>query len=87
MDSNILSSQLIKRRKNESLSRQCDTCGRVFGTTLKLKSHMKTHSNSKDHICDYCKKKFKTSLSLKVHLRCHTGERPYVCEVHTLNSR
>ncbi|XP_021345707.1 uncharacterized protein LOC110445418 [Mizuhopecten yessoensis] len=59
----------------------CDTCGRVFGTSFALRRHTMSHNNERPDKCDICGKGFIGKQNLEVHRRVHTGEKPYACEV------
>lgn len=59
----------------------CSICHNNFKEIACLKSHMLTHTDTREYICtfDGCSDSFKTKGSLVRHMRRHTGERPFSC--------
>lgn len=59
---------------------ECKICGKVFGYSSNLNSHMQTYTGEKLYQCKICRKSFTTSSSLTEHFRIHTGEKTYKCK-------
>ena len=47
-------------------------CGQTFSDSSKLKGHLITHTDTKDHVCSVCRKAYKYSKTLKQHIKVHT---------------
>ena len=59
----------------------CESCGKPYNSTRKLKEHMRLiHETDKHPVCTICGKSFATRTKLKMHINTHTGEQPYVCQ-------
>uniref|UniRef100_A0A8C9YQJ1 Zinc finger protein 37-like n=2 Tax=Sander lucioperca TaxID=283035 RepID=A0A8C9YQJ1_SANLU len=54
---------------------------KIFGTSGRLKSYMRSLTAEKQFSCSVCKKAFKHSGNLSAHLRIHTGEKRFSCSV------
>ncbi|XP_071247504.1 oocyte zinc finger protein XlCOF6-like isoform X1 [Salvelinus alpinus] len=54
----------------------CETCSKMFLTTVSLKTHMMSHKE-KDHSCTVCSQRFSLAPALRKHmLVTHPGEMP-----------
>ena len=60
---------------------KCTTCGKSFGSQLKLKYHMRTHTKNQVVECPVCNKKLSAPKYLKSHMNIHTGHRPFICHI------
>ena len=60
---------------------KCTECDNQFMTEVNLKSHMGTHTGSKDFVCSVCSNQFKTHQSLARHQRIHEESKPYQCNL------
>lgn len=60
----------------------CNHCGKQFTSRYywNYVTHMKYHSNERQHKCDICGKAYIEAHTLKIHMRKHSGERPFVCD-------
>ncbi|KAI8994826.1 hypothetical protein BDB01DRAFT_736711 [Pilobolus umbonatus] len=67
----------------------CEKCGKGFNRRFNLKSHMKTHVDSRPFTCLHfnCNKSFKRTHDLKRHELLHTGKKEFCCECGNTFSR
>ena len=58
---------------------ECETCGKTFENTRKLKKHALIH-REKSYSCNTCGKSFSLPFYLRSHSLIHTEEKTYSCE-------
>ena len=69
------STEEVKRRKpkNDSVTHQCEQCGKSYARKSALKDHIAySHQGLRKYECPECKKCFELSTSFKKHLISHT---------------
>ncbi|EAT41789.1 AAEL006615-PA [Aedes aegypti] len=59
---------------------KCNVCGKTFGTSEELQTHLNQHCKDRPNQCEFCSKVFPRSSHLIIHRRRHTGERPFKCK-------
>lgn len=59
----------------------CPVCNKQCKSSSTLRTHEKTHSDTRPYECSACPKSFKIRGDLKRHYRIHTNERPYQCRI------
>ncbi|XP_033631697.1 oocyte zinc finger protein XlCOF6-like isoform X1 [Asterias rubens] len=59
---------------------RCETCGKVFGSRLKLKNHLISHSDERPHVCDVCGSAFKRPRYLQIHKKSHYSDTVFACQ-------
>lgn len=59
----------------------CPICKKQCKSSSTLRTHEKTHSDTRPYVCSACPKSFKIRGDLKRHYRIHTNERPYQCRI------
>ncbi|KAM6952338.1 uncharacterized protein PEZ65_011451 [Lycodopsis pacificus] len=62
--------------KDESPKKHCCVhCNKVFGSSARLKEHVRVHTGERPYVCSGCPKKFRVNQSLKKHmLRMHKDQ-------------
>lgn len=75
---NLLNKHITSQHMNED-QLQCNICQKTFATTLKVRSHLRSHIIMRRFKCDVCAKTFKASNHLRDHMKSHTGEKPFEC--------
>ncbi|XP_022099618.1 uncharacterized protein LOC110984103 [Acanthaster planci] len=58
---------------------KCKTCGKIFGTRLKLRNHMISHSDKRPHVCLVCGSAFKRARYLQIHKKSHFSDKLFAC--------
>ncbi|XP_050436245.1 zinc finger protein 664-like [Adelges cooleyi] len=77
---NLYSHMKVHTTSAESVSYQCETCGKAFRRIGSYRRHIQSHLGLK-YECSYCKKLLSSAHHLKLHVRIHTGEKNHVCEM------
>ena len=68
---------------NESLSFECQHCGKGFKSKRNLERHIQvvhTSDSNKKYQCNQCGKGFTTNQNLRNHMNIHLGLKPFKCE-------
>ncbi|XP_021959373.1 zinc finger protein 16 isoform X2 [Folsomia candida] len=69
------------RKKVVRIKKPCPVCGKEF-RACSLNTHIKTHTDERNHLCNTCGKLFRTSRILRLHINdVHIGERKYSCHI------
>ncbi|XP_037298873.1 zinc finger protein 2 homolog isoform X3 [Manduca sexta] len=72
---------LHKRRYHLMLRpHKCAECEMAFFSKMELRSHMVTHTRTKEFQCEICDKRFGTKCCLNQHMRAHFGIKHYRCD-------
>ncbi|VVC31382.1 Zinc finger C2H2-type,Zinc finger, AD-type,Zinc finger, RING/FYVE/PHD-type [Cinara cedri] len=77
---NLYSHMKVHTTSTESVSYQCETCGKAFRRIGSYRRHIQSHLGLK-YECSYCNKLLSSAHHLKLHVRIHTGEKNHVCEM------
>lgn len=77
MDHSMSSTDLMSK---ETKKFNCQYCSRVFPSKIKLRSHIRIHTQIKKYKCGICQSAFPVPSKLEEHMRIHTGEKPFKCE-------
>lgn len=67
--------------KREQTPHLCSVCGKYQQSSVALKIHINTHTNTRLYACNVCNKSFTAKTTLSEHMLVHTGEKRYVCSV------
>lgn len=70
-------SRVLPIQKYTIRAYECKICGKVFGCSSNLNSHMWTQTGEKPYECKVCGKVFGYSSNLNSNMRTHTGEKLY----------
>ena len=71
--------QILEHSTDEKYN--CKYCGKRFGNTGHLKSHITHYHEEPKFKCQFCGKMFKVKESLDDHERMHKGEKPFPCSL------
>ena len=69
--------------KNVKKDHKCETCGKAYTSTYKLKRHINSvHEGLKNHNCETCGKDFNLKSTLRRHIRnVHEGLKNHKCDL------
>jgi len=70
---------IARSTHNGEMTYNCNHCAKSFASNLRLKVHIRNHTEQKRFKCDFCDKLFLYQPLLTTHIRSHTGEKPFTC--------
>lgn len=60
---------------------KCTECDKAFFTKKSLKSHLVSHTGTREFQCDICLKAFGRKKTLREHMRTHEAKKRFKCEL------
>ncbi|XP_065099685.1 uncharacterized protein [Paramisgurnus dabryanus] len=78
-DNHCIPSDEINGSSDEAKTHKCPYCKKRFPDALKVKSHVRLHTEEKTYQCSICGKTFRLLRSLRAHEITHRAEKPFPC--------
>jgi len=70
-----------KKKHVNSVTIDCDICGKSLAGKHELKIHSRIHTGEKPFHCEECNKDFRARSTFTIHMKSHLGTKNAVCEM------